>query len=196
MSTHFYPEQVWTKLPDLNRNCLSFRICTCRMVLWSPETFGSHWAHGLPSWHPAVGCQTSASAVTVIAPSCLHRNVQHMYERCSPATRVATREPSIKVEIKHFMVDHRKYQPTIEWFVSREFNVRLQRPTPIITWRMQIKNDESTSEAPCLCELQLHLLPARIILSKTNPSNTLANGVYSSVASSAPSGKPSCANES
>ena len=43
-------------------------------------------------------------------------------------------------------------------------------PTPIITWRMQIRNDENTSEAPCLCKLQLHLLlPARILLQQDEP---------------------------
>ena len=80
--------------------------------MWSPETFGNHWAHGLPSWHPAVGCQTSA--VTAIASSCLHRSVQHVYDKafthCPTGTPVAAREPKISVEIKYFMIDHRRDQ--------------------------------------------------------------------------------------
>ena len=113
---HSYPEQDWTKLPDLTRNCFSFRFCACRKALWSSETLRGHWTHGLPSWHPTVGYQTSA--VTVIAPSCLHHNVQHMYEkvftRCPTGTPVAAREPKMSVEIKYFMFDHRRIKPAIE----------------------------------------------------------------------------------
>lgn len=100
--TYSFPEQDWTKILDLIRNCVSFRFCTRRKALWSPETFGGHWAHGLPCRHPAVGYQLLA--VTVIAPSCLHRNVQHMYEnaftRCPTGTPVKARELKISVEIK------------------------------------------------------------------------------------------------
>lgn len=133
MLVHFYPEKDWTKLPDFTRNCFSFRFCTCRKALWSPEMFGSHWTHDLPSWHPAVGFQISA--ISVISPNCVYRNVQDMYEvftRCPTGTLVAAREPKISVEIKHFMIDHRRDQ-------TSDYNPPMPNAHNYI--QMQIRND-------------------------------------------------------
>jgi hypothetical protein len=163
---HFYPEQDWTKLSDLTRNCFSFRFCTCRKAMWSPETFGNHCSHGLPSWHPAVRCQTSA--ITAIVPSCLHRNVQYMYEKAFThcPTPVAAREAKISVEIKYFMINHRRDQTQLN---RSESSTSGYNPPTHVMEKCRLKMMK-VHRRQCLCKLQLHLLfPARVLLQQDEP---------------------------
>ena len=170
--THFYyPEQEWAKLLDIPRNCFSFRICTCRKPLWGSETFGSHRTHGLPSWYPAVGCQKS---LVIDAPDCPHHSVHYMYEmtftRCPTRTPVAPREPKI-VEIKFFMIGHRKGQTCDRPFLLGRPIPRVQRQatTGHAGCRLEIVKIH-WSRVPCLCKLQLHLLfPTRVLLQQNEP---------------------------
>ncbi len=68
--------------------------------------------------------------MTVIAPSRLRRNVQHVYEKvftCPTGTPVPAREPKINVEIKYFMIDHRSDQTCDQ--VNRSERVQRQVTT-------------------------------------------------------------------